>query len=176
MHRTTASYKLTHGLSLIWKNELIDHMKVVPFSLNMEESTSTNTKHVFSILVCYYNRTTKRIAVEHLGSVDIPSCTSENLYNETKKLLLHDSLSWKKLIELLADSANTIQGKISGIETLIRTRDANHLLDIDGESYHHMHIVVKKLTSFFHIIWKISLGTYLMNLSIVLIPFFYWKK
>ena len=36
-----------------------------------------------------------------------------------------------------------------GIETLIRTRDASHLLDIDGESYHHMHNVVKKLTSFF---------------------------
>ena len=115
MHRTTASYKLTHGLSLIWKNELIDHMKVVPFSLNMEESTSTNTKHVFSILVCYYNRTTKRIAVEHLGSVDIPSCTSENLYNEIKKLFLHHSLSWKKLIPLLADSANTMQGKNSGL-------------------------------------------------------------
>ena len=46
MHCTTASYKLTHGFALVWKNELIDHMKVVPFSLNMDESTSTNTKHV----------------------------------------------------------------------------------------------------------------------------------
>ena len=46
MHRTTASYKLTHGFALVWKNELIDHMKGVPFSLNMDESTSTNTKHV----------------------------------------------------------------------------------------------------------------------------------
>ena len=57
-------------------------MKVVPFSLNMDESTSTNTKHVFSILVCYYNRATKRTAVEHLGSVDVPSCTSKNLYKD----------------------------------------------------------------------------------------------
>ena len=67
MHRTAASCKLTHGLALVWKNELIDYMKVVPFSLNMDESISTNKKHVFSILVCYYNRRTKRIAVEHLG-------------------------------------------------------------------------------------------------------------
>ena len=102
MHCTTASYKLTHGLTLVWKNELMDHMKVVPFSLNMDESTSPSTKHVFSILVCYYSRTTRRTAVEHLGSVDVPSCTSENLYNETKKLFLHHSLSWKKLITLLA--------------------------------------------------------------------------
>ena len=37
MHRTTVSYKLTHGLTLVWKNELIDQMKVVLFSLNMDE-------------------------------------------------------------------------------------------------------------------------------------------
>ena len=42
-----------------------------------------------------------------------------------------------------------MQRKISGVETLIRTRDASHRLDIDGESCHHMHNVVKKLTSFF---------------------------
>ena len=58
-------------------------------------------------------------------------------------------LSWKKLIALLADSVNTMRGKISSVETLIRTRDASHLLDIDGESCHHMHNVVKKLTFFF---------------------------
>ena len=148
MHCTTASYKLTHGLALVWENELIDHMKVVPFSLNMDESTSANTKHVFSILVCYYNGTTKRIAVQHLGSVDVPSCTSENLYNETKKLFLHHSLLWKKLIALLADSANLMRGKIYGVETLIRTRDASHILDFHGESCHHMHNAVKKVTSF----------------------------
>ena len=125
-------------------------MKVVPFSLNMDKSTSTNTKRVFSILVCYYNRTKKRIAVEHLGSVDVPSCTSNNYYSETKKFFLCHALLWKKLIALLADSANTMQGEVSGIKTLIRTRDASHLLDIDGESCHHMHNVVKKVTSFFN--------------------------
>ena len=98
MHCTTALYKLTHGFTLVWKNELIDHMKVVPFFKNMDKTATTNTKHVFSILVCHYNRTTKRIAVEHLGSADIPSCTSKNLYNETKKLFLDHSLLWKKLI------------------------------------------------------------------------------
>ena len=39
-------------------------------------------------------------------------------------------------------------GKISGVETLIITRDASHFLDIDGELCHHMHNVVKKLTFF----------------------------
>ena len=116
----------------------------------MDKSTSTNTKHVFFILVCYYNRTKKRIAVEHLGSVDVSSCTSNNYYSKTKKFFLRHSLLWKKLIALLAESANTMQGEISGIKSLIRTRDASHLLGIDGESCHHMHNEVKKVTSFFN--------------------------
>ena len=139
----------------------------------MDESTSTNTKHVFSILVCPYNRTTKRIAVEHLGSVDVPSCTSETFTMKPRNCFFITH-SWKKWIALLADSANTMRGKIPGVGTLIRARDASHRLDIDEESCHHMHNIVKKLTSFFD--WKISSGTYLVNLSIVLIPFFYWKK
>ena len=66
-----------------------------------------------------------------------------------KQKSLQRFLSWKKLIALLADSANTMRGKNSGVETLFRTRDACHLLDIDGELCHHMHNVVKKLISFF---------------------------
>ena len=99
---TITSHKLTHGLALVWKSELIDHMKVVPFSLNLDESTSTNTKHAFYISFCYYNRTAKSITAEHLGSVEIASRTSGNLYSETKKLFLHHTLSWKKLITFLA--------------------------------------------------------------------------
>ena len=42
-----------------------------------------------------------------------------------------------------------MRGKISGVGTLIRARDASHRLGMDEESCHHMHNVVKKLTSFF---------------------------
>ena len=55
----------------------------------------------------------------------------------------------EKLITFLPDSASTMRGKIFGVETLIRTRDASHLLDTDREWCHHIHNAVKKLTSFF---------------------------
>ena len=149
MHRTTASYKLVYGLGLTWRNELISCLKITPFSLNMDESTSTNTKHVFTILVSYYNSSTNNIAVDHLASVDVPSCTSENLYTEVTKIFEEHDLPWEKLLAILSDSASTMRGKVSGLETLIRQSVAPHLLDIDGESCHHMHNVVKKFTSFF---------------------------
>ena len=149
LHRTTSSYKLVHGLGLTWRTELLEKLRITPFSLNMDESSSTNSKHVFTILVSFYNASTKSIAVEHLGSVDVPSCTSDNLFVETKKLFQVYNLPWKILLAILSDSASTMRGKISGLETLIRNSVAPHMLDIDGESCHHMHNIVKKFTSFF---------------------------
>ena len=51
LHRTTSSYKLTFGLAVHWKNELVEQLRLTPFSINLDESTSSNTKHVFYILV-----------------------------------------------------------------------------------------------------------------------------
>lgn len=90
MTRTTASYKLVHvvhGLAKTMQDELIGKLKTTPFAMNMDESTSTNVKHVYTLLVTYFDRLLKDVKVEHLGSVDVPSCTSENVYNETKKLI-----------------------------------------------------------------------------------------
>ena len=50
---------------------------------------------------------------------------------------------------MLSDSASTMRGKVSGLETLIRDSVADHLLDIDGESCHHVQNIVKKIVSFF---------------------------
>ena len=83
MHRTTPSYKPTHGLALTWKNELISTLQVTPSAINMDESTSNNTKHVYTVLCSYYLSRVEEIVVEHLGSIDVPSCTSENLFNAT---------------------------------------------------------------------------------------------
>ena len=48
MHCTTASYKLTHGLALVLKNELIDHMKVVPFKYGQINLNQYKTCRGFS--------------------------------------------------------------------------------------------------------------------------------
>ena len=149
MHRTTASYKLIHGLGKTVQDELTEKLRTTPFSMNMDESTSSNVKHVYTILVSYYDSVLKAIVVEHFGSIDVPSCTSKNLYNGTKKLVEIHQIPWKKLMAILCDSASTMRGTVSGLETKIRTTVAPHLLDIDGESCHHIHNIVKNFTSYF---------------------------
>ena len=47
---------------------------------------------------------------------------------------------------MLADSAGTIHVSISQQKTKLQTTVAPHLIDIYGESCHHIHNVVKKLT------------------------------
>ena len=116
----------------------------------MDESTSSNTKHVYTILVSFYNHQVENIVVEHLGSIDVSSCTSENLYRETVKIFSTREIPFKKLIAVLADSASTMRGSVSRLEGKLRATVAPHLIDIDDESCHHMHNIVKKLTSCFN--------------------------
>lgn len=42
-------YRNRHGFGLTWLNELTNNLRETPFSLNIDESTSTNTKHVYTI-------------------------------------------------------------------------------------------------------------------------------
>ena len=149
MHRTTASYKLSYGLALSWKQEVVAHLKVTPFSLNMDESTSSNTKHVYTVLCSYYNSAVENIVVDHLGFVDVPCCTSENLYEETVHLPEKSEIPFNMILAMLANSASTMRGKVSGLEVKMRENVAPQLLDIDGESCHHVQNIVKKLTPTF---------------------------
>ena len=86
MHRTSASYKLTHGLSKSLHERLVNKLKETPFSMNLDEATSSNLLRVFSVLVSYYSNTTSSINVEHLASISVPAVDSEHLFDELKKL------------------------------------------------------------------------------------------
>ena len=44
-------------------------------------------------------------------------------------------------------TCNVVWGKKSGVETRIRSEKAPHLLDIDGDSCHHIHNACKKFCS-----------------------------
>ena len=42
-------------------------------------------------------------------------------------------------MSILMDSCNVMRGSKSGFETRVRSNDAPNLLDIDGDSCHHVH-------------------------------------
>ena len=91
----------------------------------MDKSISSNVRHVFMILVSYYCDVTNKVLVEHLEY----SCTSDNLFFMKAR---------KNLLAVLSDSASTIRGTVTGLETKLRGNLAQQLLNRDVESCHHM--------------------------------------
>ena len=73
MHRTTASYKLTHRLGKTVKNKLKDKLWSAVFSLNLDEATLNNSLHVLTLLVSYYDPGINDVVANHLASVNVPS-------------------------------------------------------------------------------------------------------
>ena len=101
-------------------------------SLNMDESTSSNIRHMFTILpLVYFRKMCNDIVAEHLGSLDVPSYMSENLCSALKDLFEVHDLPWSNLLSLLSDSASTMQGTVNGVEVKIRKEVAPNFLDTD---------------------------------------------
>jgi hypothetical protein len=57
------------------------------------------------------------------------------------------SLPWKNLISILMDSCRVMRGEKAGLEALIRSRRAPHLLDVDGDTCHHAHNAAKAFSA-----------------------------
>lgn len=55
MDRTSASIKMRLGLAETIKSDLITYMKTSPFSLNIDEATSSNFHKILCVLVSYYS-------------------------------------------------------------------------------------------------------------------------
>ena len=145
MHRMSASYKLTHSLSKSLHERLVNKLKETSFSMKLDEATSSNLLRVFSVLVSYYSNTTSSVNFEHLASISVPTVDSEHLFDELKKLFTRLGIDWQNLMAILSDSASVMHGVKSGLEARVR-EIAPHLIDIDGESCHHMHNIVKNFT------------------------------
>lgn len=143
MDRTTASYKMTHGLGKTLKEELIEELQNTFFSLNIDECTSKTNIRVVAVLASYYSRRECKVVVKHLSSFSIIKVDSESLYSALVNMFEEYKLPWGNLISVLMDSCNVMRGSKTGLETRIRNNKAPHLIDIDGDSCHHAHNAAK---------------------------------
>ena len=115
MHRTTASYKVTHGLCKTMYGMLVNKLKeTTPFSLNMEEATSSNFLKVFFVLVSYIQNS-KFCYCGAFGRFE-----SEYLFNELKALFVRLDLTLENLMAILSDSASVMCGTNSGLEVQVQ--------------------------------------------------------
>ena len=104
------------------------------------------TWRVCTVLVCYYDDEVGEIVTKHLDSFDAPVVDSESLYKELVELFARLGLTWDNLLAILMDTCSVMRGSKTGLEKRIRDTVAPHLLDIDGDSCHHVHNVVKLFT------------------------------
>ena len=144
MDRTTASYKLTHGLGKTLLERTLESIRQCKFSLNIDESTSNNHKRVLAILVSYFSKAEDKVVVEHLDSIEVVKVDAKSLYSALVKLFDDYSLPWGNLVSILMDSCAVMRGSKNGLEKLIKDNKAPHLLDIDGDICHHVHNACKK--------------------------------
>ena len=140
MQRTTASYKLKEGLSEVIRKRLVADLQSHKFSMNMDECTSTSNKKVLSVLVSYFSDELNKCIVHHYLSTSLTVVKATIIHSVIFDSLKKDNIPLDNLISNLSDSA--------GFETLLRS-SAPHLLDIDGDTCHHIHNSVRKFCSHF---------------------------
>ena len=106
MNRTTATYKIKHGLAENRQRNVVSWMRIMPFSVNIDECTSKTSKKVFTILVMYFDRIKRRSMVQHYNSFELLSMKAELI---TEKILAYfdeDDIPLKNLNSDLSDSTN----------------------------------------------------------------------
>ncbi|GFN98346.1 endonuclease v-like [Plakobranchus ocellatus] len=118
-------------------------MKTCPFSLNIDEATSSSNKKVLAVLVSYYSPVKQQVVIEHLASVELVKTDASTIFNAIKDLMDSNSIPWKNLQSCLLDSCNVMRGAKTGVEAWLREQ-APHLLDINSDSCHHIHNAVKQ--------------------------------
>ncbi|KAL2102116.1 hypothetical protein ACEWY4_001284 [Coilia grayii] len=148
LSRTAASYKMIHGLGRTYSERTFSNMRRFSFSLNIDESTSNNNKKVLSMLVCYYHNDLHKVMVEHLGSVEILRVDAASLEKVLSDFFRDNNIPWHNLVSLLMDSCAVMRGSKTGLETRIQQYCPN-LLDVDGDSCHHVHNAAKKFSEAF---------------------------
>ena len=144
MSQTTVAYKLTEGVSLCYRKKVVQTMKTVPFSINIDECVSSNFRKVFSIIVCYFDDDLGRTVIKHYESIDMIIVNAQSLKNKIVELFTQDEIPFLNIVSDLSDSTNYMRGKKGGLETLL-CEIAPRLLDI-GDLCHHVHNAIRKFS------------------------------
>ena len=71
MDRTSASIKMRFGLAPSFTERTVAMMKQLKFSLNIDESTSTNSSRLLTVLVNIFDESVGRVSLQHLTSLGL---------------------------------------------------------------------------------------------------------
>ncbi|KAJ3596140.1 hypothetical protein NHX12_002549 [Muraenolepis orangiensis] len=115
MERTTASYKLREGVGSVLQKRLVADLQRYPFSMNIDECTSSSHLKVCSVLINYYSDEAGECVTKHYHSSSMNRVNAKSLHKCIDDLFVADEISRSNVISMLSDSANYMRGKIGGI-------------------------------------------------------------
>ena len=135
MDRTSASYKMTHGVHKTMQDRTVQAMRNVPFCLN---------KRVLGVLVSYFSESEGRVVVEHLTALELVTVNTQSVMKCLCDLFTKHAIPWTGLLAILMDSCAVMRGSENGLEVRIRREHTPLLLDTDGDICHHIHNASKR--------------------------------
>lgn len=100
------------------------------------------------MLVSYYHSDLRKVVVEHLGSLEVVKVDAASLERVLCDFFDKNNIPWQNLVSLLIDSCAVMRGSKTGLETRVHQHCPN-LLDVDGDSCHHIHNAAKKFSEGF---------------------------
>ena len=112
MKRTAATYKLEYGLAKTFQEQLYEDLRKNFFSLNIDESTSSNSQKIVTVLVYVLNNNTE-IVTKHLSSFSVIKRNSESLFQGIIDIFERNNIPWPNLISVLLDLCNVMRGEKS---------------------------------------------------------------
>lgn len=116
MDRTSASIKMRHAFAPSFSSRTIEMMKKQAFSLNMDESASSNSVRVLTVLVSIYDATIQKVFVQHLSSFYLVHVDTSSIFNTLVNFFKENNIPWTNCLSILMDSCAVMRGSKSGLE------------------------------------------------------------
>lgn len=76
----------------------------------------------------------KHVVVDHPGSIEVPKGADQNIH-------------FANMVNMMMDYCSVMRGTKSCLEARIREKHCQNLLDVDGDSCHHVHNASKQFAA-----------------------------
>ena len=91
---------MNYGLRKTFHGHTLSNIHQTSFPLNIDEATTSNNKHVMSVLVNYYSSSEGHVVLEQLAAIEIVKVNYDNRFNAFVDLFEENYIPWKNLVSI----------------------------------------------------------------------------
>ena len=127
LHRTKCSRLIDHVIAPSLKEELIENIAGVPYSLLMDESTDVSVDKNLVIGIIYFNKKSNKIEVAYLGTYPVIEATGAALFEVVSNAMEETGLTFEKMVGFGTDGASCNVGEHDSVFSRIKDK-APHVI------------------------------------------------